>query len=396
MTEQHIDLLPAHIDIPGFNQAKKILLFKGENLNTQARCQIKVNNDIEAVNAWLQEYINSPNTFRAYQKEAQRLLLWCALVANKPLSSLTRDDFAAYSEFLKNPQPASIWCGAKSAKSKNWKPFVKGLERPARSTAMIILHSLLEYLAEADYLLKNPLRLLRKKVVDHQEKHRLIESFKNQLEADEILALLKSTEMPLSSDKDNDFLKARLHFLIYLLTLTGLRNHEIRKIRWQDFCNLRNCWWLYIVGKGKKPRLVPVTDELLQIIKKYRITLGKLPYPTPEDDDFVITRIDLEAPLSERGLNKIIHQHANNVASNFIGKADKSERLKQISAHGFRHIFASLQSQFGIPTIQIRDSLGHSDVKTTESYIHTADIMRHKALNKLELIQMLAQLAKND
>ena len=54
--------------------------------------QISANNDLQAIQSWLAEFNDSPQTHRTYRKEAERLLLWSLIEKQKPLSSLTRDD----------------------------------------------------------------------------------------------------------------------------------------------------------------------------------------------------------------------------------------------------------------------------------------------------------------
>jgi len=63
-------------------------------------CQLAASNDLEAVQAWLAEFRDSPQTLRNYRKEAERLLLWALLERGKPLSSLTREDCILYEDFL--------------------------------------------------------------------------------------------------------------------------------------------------------------------------------------------------------------------------------------------------------------------------------------------------------
>ncbi|HLX53659.1 MAG TPA: hypothetical protein VKR58_06945, partial [Aquella sp.] len=38
---------------------------------------IKATNDIEAIQVWLTEFQNSPNTFTSYRQAAERFLMWC-------------------------------------------------------------------------------------------------------------------------------------------------------------------------------------------------------------------------------------------------------------------------------------------------------------------------------
>ena len=84
---------------------------QGENRSLSGGCQIQAENDWQAIQCWLVEFNGSPQTTRAYRKEAERLLLWSVRQRHKPLSSLLREDFHAYQQFLADPQPATYWCG---------------------------------------------------------------------------------------------------------------------------------------------------------------------------------------------------------------------------------------------------------------------------------------------
>jgi hypothetical protein len=57
------------------------------NRNHHGLCHINATNDLEAVHNWLDEFSDSPETWRNYRKEAERLLLWSTITLNKSLSS---------------------------------------------------------------------------------------------------------------------------------------------------------------------------------------------------------------------------------------------------------------------------------------------------------------------
>ena len=86
----------------------------GDNRLQQSHCQIQAENDWQAIQCWLAEFGDSPQTQRGYRKEAERLLLWSVKQRQKPISGLLREDFQAYQTFLVNPQPATYWCGPRA------------------------------------------------------------------------------------------------------------------------------------------------------------------------------------------------------------------------------------------------------------------------------------------
>ncbi len=73
---------------------------------------IRAHNDVEAIQCWLREYQHKATTYRSYRKEAERFLLWIQITLQKTLAQLTREDMEHYMQFLLDPQPRALWCGA--------------------------------------------------------------------------------------------------------------------------------------------------------------------------------------------------------------------------------------------------------------------------------------------
>ena len=197
--------------------------------------------------------------------------------------------------------------------------------------------------------------------------------------------------MPESNQKEA-FEKHRLRLLFYLLSLTGLRVHELVSHHWDAFRMVQGKWWLFILGKGGKPRFIPITDELLQIIKSYRAFLGKSPYPLSTDHSpLLISQFtfgtETEQAIGARQVNNLIRELGLKASLKFPEKRDKAQRLQKLSAHWFRHLFATLQDQAVISRTHIRDNLGHETL--LERYIHSGDIERHNALQKINLSNTL-------
>ncbi len=70
-------------------------------------CYILAQNDVEAVKVWVQQFKDTSTTKRAYQKEAERLLLWCAFEEGLGLGELKAEHFEEYFNFL-HPPPSKL------------------------------------------------------------------------------------------------------------------------------------------------------------------------------------------------------------------------------------------------------------------------------------------------
>ncbi len=223
---------------------------QGSNRELKEKCQINAKNDYEAILCWLNEYKQTPTTHRNYQKESERLLLWCIYNLRKPLSSLDRVDFTLYFEFLSNPKPTSIWCAPSYGKNgqrgtPEWRPFIGPLSESAKNTAIRIINSLFDYLVASRYLAFNPISLIkqrtkRKGLNTDEETLKLQERI---LELDEWQAMLETlNNWPTHTMHEKNEL-ARLRFLVAILFFLGLRVNELVTHTWRAFRKNSEGWW---------------------------------------------------------------------------------------------------------------------------------------------------------
>ena len=165
------------------HMSQEMITFSGDDYNKElGAALIDAKHDGQAISTFLREYKDSPETLRSYAKEIERLLLWCIHVAKINISSLRRDHLLDYQEFLKNPQPQKIWCGASTARytkqglvNAKWRPFVKGLSASSLKKTIRIIDSFFNYLVQTNYLVGNPLAVDRRRKRRNQGKSKMIE-----------------------------------------------------------------------------------------------------------------------------------------------------------------------------------------------------------------------------
>jgi len=138
-----------------------------------ADCMLPARDDREAIAAWLDARAGGgshrrdlqaallasaapTDTWRAYRKEAERLLLWAVLERGKALSSLAAEDAAAYRTFI--DAPPATWCGPRHQQrwSVLWRPFEGPLSPAAQRQTLVILRGLFDFLVNRNYLVCNP------------------------------------------------------------------------------------------------------------------------------------------------------------------------------------------------------------------------------------------------
>lgn len=256
----------------------------GENRCPPAGCQIEAANDWQAIQCWLAEFADSPQTHRNYRKEAERLLLWAVRQRHKPMSGLLREDFHAYQAFLKDPQPAAYWCGDRAQRySVEWKPFRGPLGASSQRQSLIVVNALLSYLVDAGYLRGNPLSLIRRRNRTLTPETGEVLSLERFLDR-ETWEFLKQfiAALPQKTPRDIEHYE-RIRFLFHFLYLLAPRVSELASHPMNSFREYRGHWWWFVLGKGQKRGKVPVNDEMLDALMRYRRFLKLSDLPAADD-----------------------------------------------------------------------------------------------------------------
>jgi site-specific recombinase XerD len=346
--------------------------------------QLAADNDLQAIQAWLMELRDSPQTLRHYRKEAERLLLWALLERHKPLSSLTREDCVCYEQFLADPQPRARWCGPRAPRfSPDWRPFLGPLNAASRRTALLVINSLLSYLVKAGYLAGNPLALIKRRVRTGAAAQLSVERF---LEQDQWQALLDTVEsLPRETGRQQRYYE-RARFLLAMLYLLGPRVSEIAHHTMGSFIEIRGRWWWLVTGKGQKTARVPVNQDMLQALQVYRRSRGLRPLPEPGDPAPLIPNLRDTAAITDNMIYRIIkdlvQQAAERLSATDPHQADK---LRRASTHWLRHTSITHQAEAGIGLTYLRRNARHAKLDTTGLYLHAEDRQWHELMEKHRL-----------
>ena len=358
----------------------------GTNRATGNRPQIAAQNDVDAIKAWLARFIDTKTTFDNYRKEPERLLLWSTVQLQKPLSSLTHEDLLIYQHFLADPQPATRWVmrdGRKFARSHpEWRPFAGSLSPSSQRQAFIILNTLFSWLVNAGYLAGNPLSLSRQRT--RKAKPRVTRYLEEDLWTE-----VKGTidAMPRETEREREhYLRTR--WLFSLLYLCGLRISEVVGNTMGGFFCRRDKdgeerWWLEIVGKGNKTRIVPATNELMVELARYRREKGLSPFPLHTEDIPLLLPIGTQQRHMTRGavhalVKQVFSETANRLRLRGADFEPLAARVDVASAHWLRHTAGSHMANSNVDLRHVRDNLGHESISTTSGYLHSSDDMRHR------------------
>jgi len=357
----------------------------GTNREWNVPRQIGANTDVAAVLAWLANFTHKQTTFDAYRKEAERLLLWCVLERGKPLSSLAHEDWLAYQTFLGNPIPRDMWVSAQNRRhSRNdprWRPFAGPLSVSSQRQAGIILASMFSWLVSAGYLAGNPLSLSRQR---GRARAPRIERYLD----DELWLEVKATidAMPRETPRERERY-LRLRWLLTLFYVCGLRISEIAENNMGNFFCRRDRdgverWWLEILGKGSKVRLVPATHELMIELGRYRRELNYPALPVSGESTPLLLPIGGKPKAMSRGgihdiVKSVFAMTSERIKLKGPEFAHVAHRISQASAHWLRHTAGSHMANNCVDLRHVRDNLGHASISTTSGYLHAPDDNRH-------------------
>jgi site-specific recombinase XerD len=154
----------------------------------------------------------------------------------------------------------------------------------------------------------------------------------------EVRLLLENAEHP----------KYRMMFTVCYAC--GLRVSEL--VALQVMHIHREQMYLQVVqGKGAKDRNIPISATLLALLSDYWRSFHPAVY--------LFTGRNPDAPISLTSVQKYYTQTKARAAITKVG-----------GIHSLRHAFASHQLAAGMPIHHLKELLGHTDLKSTERYLH--------------------------
>jgi len=358
----------------------------GSNRHDNKHCQISAETDWQAIQCWLNEFYDSPQTLRNYRKEAERLLLWSINQRGKALSDLGREDFQIYQGFLNNPQPSVIWCGPRAERSSmKWRPFKGPLSEGSQRQALIIVNALFSYLVDAGYLAGNPLSLIRRRnrklrpQADQAiSQQRYLDHKTWQLLKDHLFRQPQETPKQLNHYQRN-------RFLFHLLYLMAPRVSEVSSHSMNSFRLYRGQWWWFVLGKGEKQGKIPASDEMLSALMQYREHLGLTALPEENDTSPLLRSISggkgISANMVYRQVKSVVKDAAEDIR---LEHPIQASILDKASTHWFRHTSVTHGDDAGIELKYLTRSARHEKIETTAIYQHAEDDKWHQAWQKLK------------
>ncbi|MGD0336695.1 MAG: tyrosine recombinase XerC [Candidatus Omnitrophota bacterium] len=199
------------------------------------------------------------------------------------------------------------------------------------------LRSFFKFLVREGYLKTNPILMLSS---PRMEKH--LPSFMTE---EEVAHLIESAFA--KNEKDERGLRDRA--ILETFYSTGLRISELVSLDIDDADFIGGI--VKVMGKGKKERVVPIGDTAIGALRRY---------------------LDKRKKTSEvLFLNKNGKRITSRGVRDIVEKYIKLAGIKEgVSAHTFRHTFATHLLDRGADLRTVQELLGHANLSTTQIYTH--------------------------
>lgn len=162
----------------------------------------------------------------------------------------------------------------------------------------------------------------------------------------------------------------------------GLRIGEVRTIKIQDInlCNES----ITIHGKGGKTRVLPLIEDLTQMLQRWLKARLRMKNAAEQDALFLSKK---GQPISERVIQE-----------NFKKLVEQAGTLslEKVTPHSLRHAFASHAMDSECNIITLKYFLGHARLSSTEVYLHPSMKTMRKCVNDHAAHDILKELMQQE
>ena len=233
--------------------------------------------------------------------------------------------------------------------------WLNKLDRSATTQSRVLsgIRAFYKYLMLENLVSKNPTELL--------ETPRIGRKLPDVLNPGDIDDLLKAIDI--STPKGH-----RDRTMLETMYSCGLRVSELVNLKISDL--FFDTGFVRVIGKGDKPRLVPIGREAIKFITIYKNEIRIHSPVKPGFEDFLFLN-NRGKKLTTVMIFLIIQKLAVRIGMK-----------KHVSPHTFRHSFATHLVENGADLRAVQEMLGHESITTTEIYTHLDRKYLHDTLEK--------------
>ncbi len=373
------------------------------------------NNDFHQALQFLYSYRGSEATFNAYRREIERLLQWSWFVAEKSIKEIRRDDFETFVSFCQ--KPPKHWIGTKTVARyierqgirkphPDWRPFVATVTKIASREGNVpaikkytlsqkslqaifaICGSFYNYLIQEDYVNFNPIAQIRQKSkFIRQHTTKMVIRRLSELQWSYVIETVENLaqQTPEPYERSLFMMKALYGMYLRISELAASPRWQPQMGHFQKDAD--GNWWFMTVGKGNKERLISVSDQMLNALKRYRQHLGLTALPSRGETIPLISKTQGSGPItSTRQIRSIVQSCFDAAFERMVkdGLKEEALELKTATVHWLRHTGISEDVKHR-PREHVRDDAGHSSSAITDKYIDVEMRARHASAKKKKL-----------
>lgn len=184
----------------------------------------------------------------------------------------------------------------------------------------------------------------------------LILSIKNKKVPNKMISYLSEDEIKIMINYLNNSKDLKKLTMLCVLYETGARVSEFINLKIDDL-NLSDNASITLYGKGNKVRIVPISQELVKLIKKY---IKEVYIDYGENYLFYSTH---RKKYYRNSINKIINTIVEDLKTKY-----PSYFKDNYHPHSLRHAKATHLYNNGTPLLYVKDFLGHNSISSTEIY----------------------------
>jgi site-specific recombinase XerD len=134
---------------------------------------------------------------------------------------------------------------------------------------------------------------------------------------------------------------------------------------------------IIVFGKGREHRLVPITNDMIRLLKGWLRVRENC--KTAEGSEFVFVS-KYSGKMDNTGFAHRFQKHCD------------KHGLPRITAHTFRHVFATNYLKQGGDIEKLRNVMGHSSYEILKNYLHMAKLGGKSIQEEVERVNLLKEV----
>lgn len=337
--------------------------------------------DDELFRLFITNTVDHPPTAKNYHAQLIRLAWFSRRMQLTTVRDLQMEDWQEFQRYLANPPRDHIMSASLARTHPNWRPFRGGLRPSSIVQACVVVKSFTKWMAAHRIIDEDPFSTKRNKSIRIGASARDVS--RRLLYIDWLIIQQAIDAMP-TRNLEQLQAQARARWIMTLAVLSGLRASEMTNAKAQDLKCIDGHWILETVRKGRVLSRIPITETVLRAYHSYchlcrLATTGEAPL-------IASMRGKKAQPIDRKRLWSILKCifHAAADIARKQGVPDSATRLQDASTHWLRHTYANWLTDIGTDMRTTRDLLDHSDIATTNQYLHSETNAMRQAVERLD------------